>query len=318
MKETGSALRSVAISVLDTGVPEETVELARRIEAVGFGRLWVTEHHTETQSACPSIMAAAVLASTTRLSVTVGGVLARIHSPFFLAEQLKVLAKLYGDRIQFGVVGTLPGDSIRDAIGTPLADTPEEYRQRLLQLRDLALAVPVAKPAAQSISGNIRQTLEVHDGEQADQRQTIGPVGGEPTSFCICGTSEESATFTGELGFPFAFHHFLCPQDRQEDRVAVCQRFRESGGSRLSVAVSGISADSTSEAARLWNESNQSRHTRRPSFLGSAEESAAQIATIVNEMAADEVVIQPLSHDFQTRISTLVSLYEPLKARFDH
>jgi alkanesulfonate monooxygenase SsuD/methylene tetrahydromethanopterin reductase-like flavin-dependent oxidoreductase (luciferase family) len=304
--------------VLDTGVPDETVELARRIEAVGFGRLWVTEHHTETQSACPSIMAAAVLASTTRLSVTVGGVLARIHSPFFLAEQLKVLAKLYGDRVQFGVVGTLPSDSIRDAIGTPLADTPEEYRQRLLRLRDLALAVPAAKPAAQSISGNIRQTPEVHDGEQADQRHSIGPVCAEPTSFCICGTSEESATFTGELGFPFAFHHFLCPQDRQEDRIAVCQRFRESGGSRLSVAVSGISAASTSEAERLWEEFNRGRHTRRPSFLGSAEESAAQIATIVNEMAADEVVIQPLSNDFQTRISTLEAVFHPLKAHFDH
>jgi len=215
-------------------------------------------------------------------------------------------------------VGSLPGESIRDAIGTPLVDTSEDYCQRLLRLRDLALAVPTAKPAAPSTSGNIPQTLETHDGEQADQRHTIGPVGAEPTSFCICGTSEESATFTGELGFPFAFHHFLCPQDRQEDRIAVCQRFWESGGSRLSVAVSGISADSTSEAERLWHEFNQGRHTRRPSFLGTAEESAAQIATIVKEMAADEVVIQPLSNDFQTRISTLEGVFHPLKARFDH
>jgi luciferase family oxidoreductase group 1 len=313
-------LRSVAISVLDTGVPEETVELARRIEAVGFGRLWVTEHHTETQSACPSIMAAAVLASTKRLSVTVGGVLARIHSPFFIAEQLKVLAKLYGDRVQFGVVGSMPGDAIRDAIGTPLADTPEEYRQRLLRLRDLALTLPSANPADENVQASRESNDDENhdDGQRADQRQTVGPVGAEPTSFCICGTSDESATFAGELGFPFAFHHFLCPQDRQEDRIAVCQRFRESGGSRLSVAVSGISANSTSEAERLWNESNQGRHTRRPSFLGTAEESAAQIATIVDEMAADEVVIQPLSNDFQTRISTLEGVFHPLKAHFDH
>lgn len=291
-------MRSVAISVLDTGVPEETVELARRIEAVGYGRLWVTEHHTETQSACPSIMAAAVLASTQRLAVTVGGVLARIHSPYFIAEQLKVLAKLYGDRVQFGVVGTMPDAPIRDAIGTPLADTPEEYRQRLLRLSDLALTLPDADPAA--------------------SRQTIGPVGAEPTSFCICGTSEGSATFTGELGFPFAFHHFLCPQDRQEDRIAVCQRYRESGGSRLCVGVSGISADSTSEAERLWEEFNQGRYTRRPSFLGSSEESATQIAIIAEEMGADEVVIQPLSYDFQTRMSSLEGVFHPLKAHFDH
>jgi len=320
VKETGSALRSVAISVLDTGVPEETIALARRIEAVGFGRLWVTEHHTETQSACPAIMAAAVLASTTRLSVTVGGVLARLHSPFFIAEQLKLLAKLYGNRIQFGVVGTLPGDAIRDAIGTPVADTPEEYRQRLLRLRELALTLPTENPADENVraSHESHDDENHHDGQQADQRQTVGPVGAEPTSFSICGASEESATFTGELGFPFAFHHFLCPQDRQEDRIAVCRKFRESGGSHLSVAVSGICADSTSEAERLWEEFNQDRHSRRPSFLGTVDESAAQIATIVTEMAADEVVIQPLSNDFQTRISSLEGVFHPLKARFDH
>lgn len=308
-------MRTVAISVLDTGVPEETVELARKVEAVGFGRLWVTEHHTETQSACPSVMAAAVMASTIRLSVTVGGVLARIHSPFFIAQQLKLLAKLYGDRVQFGVVGSMPGDFIRDAIGTPLADTTEDYRQRLVRLRDLALSPPAAK----SPDENVHSVPESHEGERpTDQRLTIGPIGAEPASFCICGTSEESATFTGELGFPFAFHHFLCPQDRQEDRIAVCRRFRESGGSRLSVAVSGISADTTSEAERLWKEFNQGRHTRRPSFVGSSEESAAQIATIADEMGADEVVIQPLSHDFQTRISSLEGVFHPLKARLDH
>ena len=80
------------LSVLDTGPPEETVDLALKVESWGYERLWVTEHHTETQSACPSVMAAAVLASTTDLAVTVGGVLARIHSPYFVAQQLKLLA----------------------------------------------------------------------------------------------------------------------------------------------------------------------------------------------------------------------------------
>lgn len=283
-----------ALSVLDTGAPEQTVELARRIEAAGYERIWVTEHHTETQSACPSIMAAAVLASTTRLSVTVGGVLARIHSPFFMAEQLKLLAKLYGDRIQFGVAGTLPDSSIRDAIGHDLAETPTAYQERLLRLRELALT-----PALST----------------SESRQTVGPVGAEPASFCVCGTSESSAAFTAELGFPFAFHDFLSPQSDKSDRIAVCRKFREAGGSRLSVAVSGLCADSTSEAEKIWDEFNQGRHTRRPSFLGRPEDAASQIAEIATELTADEIVIQPLSHDFKARLSTLESLYEPLKTR---
>ena len=304
-------MRSVEISVLDTGRPEETVELARRAEAVGYERFWVTEHHTETQSACPSVMAAAVLASTTRLSVTVGGVLARIHSPIFIAEQLKLLAKLYGDRIQFGVAGTLPDAPLREAIGTSLAESSEAYRERLLQLRDLALTSRPSKSANQNID---EPDEDVDRKIRFAQCLTVGPTGAELASFCVCGTSEGSATFTAELGFPFAFHDFLSPQDRKDDRIAVCQKYREAGGCRLSVAVSGICASSTTEAERLWEEFNRGRHTRRPSFLGTAKESAALIATIADEMLADEVVIQPLSHDFEQRNSTLETLYEPLKA----
>ncbi len=304
-------MRSVEISVLDTGRPEETIELARRAEAVGYERFWVTEHHTDTQSACPSVMAAAVLASTKRLSVTVGGVLARIHTPMFMAEQLKLLAKLYGDRIQFGVAGTLPDASIRNAIGTTIAETPQAYRERLLQLRDLALTFRPSK----TIDRNINEPGEVIDQKvQSEQNLTVGPVGGEPESFWVCGTSGESAILTAELGFPFAFHDFLSPRGRKEDRIDVCRKYRAAGGSRLAVAVSGICASSTSEAERHWEEFNQGRHTRRPSFLGSADESAAPIVTIANEMTADEIVIQPLSHDFQTRLSTLETLYEPLRS----
>lgn len=311
---TGPRSQPPALSVLDTGVPQETVDLARRIEAIGYERIWVTEHHTATQSACPSIMAAAVLSSTKHLSVTVGGVLARIHRPFFVAEQLKLLAKLYGDRILFGVAGTLPDASIQHAIGDALAETPAAYQRRLLQLRDLAL-MPTTSLKSSKANDSGSSGGVIPDGDQQDGQQQVGPSGTEPDSFCVCGTSEKSATFTAELGFPFAFHDFLSPQADKEDRIAVCRKYREAGGNQLSVAVSGLCAESSSEAERLWAEINQGRHTRRPSFIGSADESATQIAMIATELTADEIVIQPLSRDFKRRVSTLESLYEPLKAR---
>lgn len=259
-------------------------------------------------------MAAAVLSSTTSLSVTVGGVLARIHRPFFIAEQLKLLAKLYGDRIQFGVAGTLPDASIRNAIGDTHAETPAAYRERLLRLRDLALT-PTASLSSSNANASGFPGGVTQAGDQQEGQQRIGPSGAEPDSFCVCGTSEGSAAFAAELGFPFAFHDFLSPQAEKGDRIAVCRRYREAGGNRLSVAVSGICAESTSEAERLWDDINQGRHTRRPSFIGPADESASQIAMIAIEFTADEIVIQPLSHDFERRVSTLESLYEPLTAR---
>jgi alkanesulfonate monooxygenase SsuD/methylene tetrahydromethanopterin reductase-like flavin-dependent oxidoreductase (luciferase family) len=305
-------MRNVTFSVLDTGRPEETVKLAHHIEAIGYDRIWVTEHHTDIQSACPSIMAAAVLTSTKRLSVTVGGVLARIHSPFVIAEQLKLLAKLFGSRIQFGVAGTLPDSHILDGIGESFAVSPEEYRQRLLQLRDFALSTPSFESSDNDVA-NSRQRSK--DLAQPNATPTVGPSGSEPASFCVCGTSEGSATFTAELEFPFAFHDFLSPQERKEDRLAVCRKYRAAGGDKLSVAVSGLCAASTSEAEQLWEEINQGRHTRRPSFLGTVEAAAAQVATIARETTADEIVVQPLSLDLETRVATLDDLYKPLRVQ---
>lgn len=307
-------MKPLTLSVLDTGRPEDTVPLARRMEAAGYDRYWVTEHHTATQSACPSVMAAAVLASTTRLAVTVGGVLARIHSPYFVAEQLKLLTKLYGDRIQFGVAGTLPDAHIREAIGTPLAETPEAIGERLQRLCDLALAPQGTESPSENSAA---PAPSASSGDEASGGQlTVGPIGAEPPSFCVCGTSDGAATFTGKLGFPFAFHEHLSPQERKEDRIAVCRQYFDAGGTHLSVAVTGICAKTNEEAERLSEERTRNRgwEWRRPSFVGTPEESAAQIAEIVKEMSADEVVIQPMSDDFDARLFILESLLEPVRA----
>ena len=305
----------VTLSVLDTGVPEETVDLARRIESAGYDRIWVTEHHTETQSACPSVMAAAVLASTTRLAVTVGGVLARLHSPYVVAQQIKLLAKLYGDRIQFGVAGAFPGTHIAEVVGAPLAETPEVYSERLLQLRDLALAPHGTESGSRTSTAPAASPGD--DALYGYGQLIVGPVGAEPTSFCVCGTSNGAATFAGKLGFPIAFHDFLAPQGKKEDRISVCRQYFDAGGTHLSVAVSGICAETNDEAERLWEVRSKTRacEWRRPSFLGTVEEAAAQIAMIAQETTADEIVIQPLSSNFETRVATLEALHEPLRTQ---
>ena len=129
----------------------------------------------------------------------------------------------------------------------------------------------------------------------------------------MCGTSEGSATFAGSLGFPFAFHDFLSPQKRSEDRIAVCKKYFEAGGEKLAVAVSGICAESPAEAERLWMSSFRDRDLRRPSFLGTPAECAAQIDQIADRMGADEIVIQPLLYDFDRRLSIFENLIEPLR-----
>ncbi len=300
----------VTLSVLDTGVPEQTVDLARRIESAGYDRIWVTEHHTETQSACPSVMAAAVLASTTTLSVTVGGVLARIHSPYFIAQQLKLLPILYGDRIQFGVAGTLPDSPIRDAIAHPLAETPAAYRDRLIELRDRAL-MSAPTEALQARTGEPARILqrETLDHSQPDSR----PVGSGARFVLRLRNVRRIGDVYSRTRLSLRVSRLPVPSGTEgrppgclpqipncRRRSIIRRRFR---------ALCSVDHRRPNDSGK--KSTRDATHVR-PAFWGLSKNLQPRSSTIAQDTTADEIVVQPLSSDFATRVATLEGLYEPL------
>ena len=72
----------------------ETIELARTVEAAGYQRFWVAEHHNipSVASSAPEVMIAAVAAATTRIRVGAGGIMLPNHAPLKVAETFRVLA----------------------------------------------------------------------------------------------------------------------------------------------------------------------------------------------------------------------------------
>ncbi|MEU4211972.1 MsnO8 family LLM class oxidoreductase [Streptomyces sp. NPDC026206] len=107
-REPGEALR-------------ETVRFAREAEALGYHRFWVSEHHSVpgVAGSAPTVLAAAVAASTSRIRVGTGGVMLPNHRPLVVAEQFGVLESLFPGRIDMGL-GRSVGftDGIRRALGT--------------------------------------------------------------------------------------------------------------------------------------------------------------------------------------------------------
>jgi len=87
-----------------------SVRLARRAEALGYRRYWFAEHHGASvlASSAPEIVAAHVLAQTSRIRVGTGGVMLQHYSPFKVAEAFRVLAALAPGRVDLGV-GKAPG-----------------------------------------------------------------------------------------------------------------------------------------------------------------------------------------------------------------
>jgi luciferase family oxidoreductase group 1 len=103
------------LSVLDlTPIPSgsnagqalrNTLDLARHVEALGFARYWLAEHHNAGALACPApeILIAEVANATTRIRVGSGGVMLPNHSPLKVAENFRLLEALHPGRIDLGV-----------------------------------------------------------------------------------------------------------------------------------------------------------------------------------------------------------------------
>ncbi|EKA60364.1 hypothetical protein B277_13299 [Janibacter hoylei PVAS-1] len=133
----------------------DTVERARRAEELGFGRIWVAEHHAVPgiASGSPPLLMAAIAARTARIRVGSGGVMLPNHRPIVVAEQAKMLAALHSDRIDLGVGRSLGFTApVRDALGVHDYG-PEHFARDLEELTALlagtaaVTAMPKGVPA---------------------------------------------------------------------------------------------------------------------------------------------------------------------------
>ncbi|MFG2221545.1 MsnO8 family LLM class oxidoreductase [Streptomyces sp. NPDC048644] len=141
-----STIRTTRFSVLDRsrtrqGHPQadalrDTVALARHAERLGYHRFWVSEHHSVpgVAGSAPTVLAAAVAAATSVIRVGTGGVMLPNHRPLVVAEQFGVLESLFPGRIDMGLgrsVGFTGG--IRRALGAD-KDAAEDFGDRLAEL----------------------------------------------------------------------------------------------------------------------------------------------------------------------------------------
>ncbi|GGO47779.1 LLM class flavin-dependent oxidoreductase [Streptomyces lasiicapitis] len=113
----------------DTTEPlRDTVALAQELEALGYHRFWVSEHHgvPGVAGSAPTVLAAAVAGATRSIRVGTGGVMLPNHQPLVVAEQFGVLEALFPGRIDMGL-GRSVGftDGVRRALGRDKHDADD-------------------------------------------------------------------------------------------------------------------------------------------------------------------------------------------------
>ncbi len=215
-----------------------SLRLAREVEALGYNRYWVAEHHSMPgiASSSPAVLLARVAAETSTIRLGSGGVMLPNHSPLVVAEQFGMLEAFEPGRIDLGI-GRAPGTNPvtahalrRGAVGADGDDLPR-------QLAELMAYFTGGFPA---------------DHPYASVHAT--PARGYQPALWLLGSSDYSAHLAGELGLPFSFaHHFAA--GNTEAAVAVYRSaFRPSEvleAPYVMLGVATVCAPSDEEAQRL-------------------------------------------------------------------
>ena len=190
----------------------ETIELARHVEALGYRRYWLAEHHATPALAgsAPEIMIARIAAETRHIRVGSGGVMLSHYSSLKVAEQFRMLETLHPGRIDLGI-GRAPGSDQLTAAA--LAHGPG------------ALGIEYFPNQIADLIGYFEHTIPA---EHPFSRIRLMPDGETLPEIWILGSSEQSPLFAAYFGRAFSFAHFITDEGGPEIMASYKAQFRPS------------------------------------------------------------------------------------------
>ena len=146
------------ISVLDYGVVDfgktneeaiqETIQLAKMAEELGYERFWVAEHHevNALSISAPEVVIPAIASQTKSIHVGSGGIMGLHYAPYKVAEVMRSLAVLFPGRIDIGLGNSIGTKSVSTALKSHY--TKSQFGEWIADLQEMIQsneAVPYTK-----------------------------------------------------------------------------------------------------------------------------------------------------------------------------
>lgn len=182
----------------------DTIDLAQRVERLGYRRYWMAEHHNTRSiaSSSPAVLVGQLASATSTLRIGSGGVMLTNHAPLVVAEQFGTLEALHPGRIDLGV-GRAPGTDPKTA--RALRRTPGET----------AVKAGEAGEPGQDFPKEVAELMGYLAGPGEDDPAPIHaiPAAGNGPPLWLLGSGTSSARLAGQLGLPFAFAHHFSPDN---------------------------------------------------------------------------------------------------------
>lgn len=326
-------MKSFQLSVLDLApvkdgrtindTYQESLQLARHTEALGYTRYWLAEHHNMASiaSSATSVLIGFIAGGTKTIRVGSGGIMLPNHSSLVIAEQFGTLESLFPGRIDLGL-GRAPGTDplTAKALGRNPLMINEQFPRQILELQMYF--------SEENASGRVRAI----PGEGCD------------IPMYILGSSTDSAWLASQLGLPYAFAAHFAPEQMEMAFDIYRSNYApsENHPQPYTIAcVNGMAAETDEEARHIANTLysaflNIIRDNRQPygpppktmdglwspveeagvkqklkySFIGDGPAVAEQMKKFQEKFQADELMISSMIYDQEARLKSYSILME--------
>ncbi len=309
----------------DTGQSlRNSADLARHVEALGYRRFWMAEHHSMPgiASAATAVALAFVGSQTSTIRIGAGGIMLPNHAPLIIAEQFGTLESLFPGRVDLGL-GRAPGtdQAAAMAMRRNLASNPHQFPNDIVELQKYF----------KGDSGHVRAV----------------PGEGLNVPLWILGSSLIGAQLAAMLGLPYAFASHFAPQMMMEAIHVYRQRFEPSeqlDKPYVMLGFNAIVADSDGEAELLATSVQQAfvalrtghpiklpppkagfadelplearailRSVLSASAIGSTATARRQFDEFVERTKPDELIVTAQVYDHQARLKSYQLLMEAVR-----
>ena len=326
-----------------------SLSLARHADALGYTRLWYSEHHAMDLLACtaPEILITRAAAETSRIRVGSGGIMLPHYSALKVAEVFRTLNAMFPNRIDLGI-GRAPGGGQLEAYAlrrNRKSPVPDDFPEQLAELR--AFLHPE------------RWGTIPDSGTHPFAKIRVAPDAPGAPDIWLLGSSMWSAVTAAQQGLPYAFAHFFSPIQTRQAIEYYQQNFQPSpdrATPEATLAIGVICAETDAEAHRLHasvrllqrrirmddrrplaapedalRELNERPTATNPLFgftagsldapednewpryfVGTPDKVAAQLRGLASELNLGELIVNTITHDHEARLRSYSLLAEEM------
>lgn len=270
---------------------------AQQIEALGYTRLWLAEHHDPSCAwSTPEIPLTLAASATSRLKLGTGGILFSTRNPLRVALDFALLAGLYPDRIELGLARGTAGPNQVGLLEPSLEAmvTAEVFERNVVTLLTY-------------LCGSPRRQSRYKDA-------VVLPALTDHVPVWLLGSGHTTAEMSHRIGIAYAhslFHRLpIAPvaSTKFDPRHHFRSRRRDAGAM---IAVSGICTDDA-RTARQHAEAHANAHINI-GIVGRAKEVASYIRSCARDFGVDDVLYLDLAPTLQERTEAAALLSEELR-----